>query len=69
MHDEVDKDDRNHAFDNNYDLDVHEPGDLPAMEYFLVLVYYTSIAYYGWGSRHSLLLYRALGFGHLSICE
>jgi len=26
-HDDFDEDDMNHAFDNNYDLDMHEPGD------------------------------------------
>jgi hypothetical protein len=30
--------DRNRAFDNDYDLYMHEPGDKPALFYFLMLV-------------------------------
>ena len=40
-HDDFDGVDRNHALDNGYDLEMHEPGNQTAVYYFLMFVYYT----------------------------
>ena len=39
--DDFDGVDWNHDSDNDYDLNMHEPGDQPALLYFLLLLYCT----------------------------